>query len=242
MFNVILPTYNEAQNIFVLIKMLEDIFTQLKYNYLIIIVDDNSEDGTRDIIKNIHIPNIKLIERPTKLGLGSAYKSALVHCIYEFTIILDADLQHNPFDIIGMHKYCNQYDIIASTRYNKITIELTNNKYIDIQGKVYNWSLIRKFISSFSNTLVQFVLDLKTSDVTSSFRIYKTMVLQDLISQVRNNGFGFQMEIIARAEHNNYTIKEYPITFYSRIHGNSKLCLTEIFQFIVILLQLYFVI
>ena len=68
------------------------------------------------------------------------------------------------------------------------------------------------------------------------------MVLQDLISQVRNNGFGFQMEIIARAEHNNYTIKEYPITFYSRIHGNSKLCLTEIFQFIVILLQLYFVI
>ena len=87
MFNVILPTYNEAQNIFVLIKMLEDIFTQLKYNYLIIIVDDNSEDGTRDIIKNIHIPTIKLIERPTKLGLGSAYKSALVHCIYEFTII-----------------------------------------------------------------------------------------------------------------------------------------------------------
>lgn len=222
--------------------MLNNIFTQLKYDYLIIIVDDNSEDGTSDIVKNMNIPNIKLIERPAKLGLGSAYKVALKYCIHEFTIILDADLQHNPFDILGMQKFCNQYDIVASTRYNKVTVKLTNNNYIDIQGKVYNWSLTRKFISSFSNALVRFVLDLKTSDVTSSFRIYKTVVLRNLISKVKNNGFGFQMEIIARAEHDNYTIKEYPITFYSRIHGSSKLCPGEIFQFIVILLQLYFII
>ena len=245
MFNVILPTYNEASNIICLINMLIAIFNKMNVAYKLIVVDDNSPDRTAEIVKNKNLNFVEVIERKGKLGLGSAYKEGIKHCTYEYTIIIDVDLQQNPFDIIGMAQYCKDYDIVSSTRYASkakyvesaeevVTLENAYKKiYTEkiVQGKVCNWSFLRKLISAGANTLAKKVLDLKLSDLTCSFRIYKTDFLRKIIKKVKNNSFGFQMEIIARSEYENAKIKEYPITFYNRMFGESKLSFKDIFMY-----------
>ncbi|OQS54791.1 mannosyltransferase [Ecytonucleospora hepatopenaei] len=251
MFNVILPTYNEAANILCMINILTLIFSKMKEPFLIIVVDDNSPDGTANIVKNKQFENVKVIERNGKLGLGSAYKEGIKHCVFDHTIILDVDLQQNPFDIIGMAKYCKKYDIVSSTRYAKRTkyagnenevVSLTSNlnKEMQVHGKVCNWPFKRKLISASANIFAQTLLGIKTSDLTCSFRIYRTEVLKKLLDQTIANGFGVQVELITRAEYANYKIKEYPITFYNRMYGESKLAFKEFYQYIMNIIYLYF--
>ncbi|ORD94297.1 DPM1 [Enterospora canceri] len=239
MYNVILPTYNESKNIICMVNMLIAIFRRLDAEFRLVVVDDNSPDETASRVKALNNPNIKVIEREGKLGLGSAYMDATKYCIHPYTIIIDVDLQQDPFDIIGMTKYCKEYDIVASTRYSK-SLKYDGNKEVMASGKVCHWKFSRRLISSVSNSSGRFILDLKSSDLTSSFRIYKTEIFKNLIKKVSNKGFGFQFEILARAEYENYKIKEYPITFYNRAYGESKLGATDIYRFLVMLVYLYF--
>lgn len=229
MFNVILPTYNEADSIKCMINVLDSVFSELKKPYLIILIDDNSPDNTSNIIKNLNKPNILIIDRKSKLGLGSAYIEGVKYCKYEYTIILDSDLQHDPYSIIDMYKFASKgYDIVSSTRY-------TNN------GKVANFSFFRKLLSTTANNIARFILGLNTFDLTGSFRLYKTDVLKELIKNVKCKRFGFQMEIIARAEYYNYKIYECPIIFYQRKAGKSKISPYEVLYFLLAVLRLYFV-
>ncbi len=236
MYNVILPTYNERENIIPMIGMLNNVFTTLNKQYVIIIVDDNREDGTIDVLRKAmdlyraEFKNIKIISRKGKFGLGSAYINALFgkenYCIYEKTIIMDSDTQHNPFDLINMVKWDGDYDIVVGSRYVE-------------GGKVSQLSFSRRYISSFANTLSKYVLNLYTNDLTTSFRIYDTKIIKDLARDVFNHDFGFQVEIIAKAEFRKYRIKEVPTTFQIRSLGESKLKSREVFVFLIMLVYLY---
>ncbi len=230
MFNIIIPTYNEADSIRCMIEMLNTVFLTLEKDYLIIVIDDNSPDNTSSIVKSLNNKNILVIDRPSKQGLGSAYMEGVRHCKYKYTIIMDSDLQHNPFYIIDMYKIALKggYDIVSGTRY-------TNN------GKVCNLSFMRKLISSTANNIARFILGLKTFDLTGSFRLYRHDVLEKLIKRVECKKFGFQMEIIARAEYNKYKIAEFPIIFHPRKAGNSKISCTEVIFFLLSVIRLYFI-
>ncbi|KAL6122385.1 hypothetical protein NUSPORA_00567 [Nucleospora cyclopteri] len=235
MYNIILPTYNESVNIVPMIGLLTDVFNKMEQSFIIIVVDDNSPDQTAGIVEKLKNPNVKLIKRKQKLGLGSAYKTAAKECHYKYTIIIDSDLQHSPLAILGMSKLLNKADIITGTRYI--------SKVIDDQqviGKVCGWNFYRKLVSATANNLARYILDLKTTDLTGSFRIYKTEVFKKLVKMVHSNGFGFQVEIIALAEKNNCNIEEFPIVFYNRRAGESKLNSFEIFRFIFMIIVLYF--
>lgn len=228
MFNVILPTYNESESIVTMINMLGTTFKKLGAAYKIIIVDDNSPDQTSSIVKNLNNKNIIVIDRPGKLGLGSAYVTGLEYCSYPYTVIIDSDLQHDPFSIIDMYKIATKgYDIVSGCRYAK-------------NGMICNWSFSRKLVSCGANTLSRYVLGLYTNDLTGSFRLYKTEVLKALVPAVRCKRFGFQMEIIARAEALKYSIAECPIIFYERPFGESKISSKEIIFFLIAIINLYF--
>ena len=227
MYNVILPTYNEADNIVILIKMLEDVFLRMSTNYKLIVVDDNSTDNTAEIVRRLKSSKIVLLSRPGKLGLGTAYAAALQECTFKYTVIMDADLQHDPEAIIDMSTTIRKgYDVVSGTRY-------TNG------GKVCGWPFKRCLVSSCANNLARYILGLKSTDLTGSFRIYKTSILRKLIESVFSQGFGFQMEALARAEASRYKIAELPIVFYDRNTGESKISIYEIAHFLMIVIRLY---
>lgn len=228
MFNVLLPTYNESGCIAVLITMLDDVFMQLGAPYTIIVVDDNSPDNTSGIVKALGNKNVQVVDRPGKLGLGSAYLAGLGHCTHPYTVILDSDLQHDPFAVIDMYRMAEKgVDIVSGTRYTG-------------DGKVCGWPFARKLVSCGANNLARYTLGLHTRDLTGSFRLYRTEVLKELVPAVRCMKFGFQMEIIARAEARGYSIAECPIVFYNRKAGVSKISWKEIVYFVVAVVELYF--
>lgn len=232
MINIILATYNEVENIVPMLNMLQLTLKKLKVPYSIILIDDNSPDQTAKIAKSLPIKNLKVIERVGKLGLGSAYIEGLKYCNYKYTIIMDSDLQHDPFIIHTMFKIamsCEDYDIVTATRYAKT-------------GMVCNWPFRRKFHSMFSNYFARNILGLSSSDLTGSFRCYKTSFLKEVVPKIICKNFGFQMEIIARAEKMNRKIAEVPIVFYDRVFGESKMCFGEIYNFFKTVLLMYFMI
>lgn len=227
MFNVILPTYNESGCIVTMIRMLETTFKRINAPYTIIVVDDNSPDGTSAIVKGLHNKNVLVVDRPGKLGLGSAYLTGLGHCTHPYTVIMDSDLQHDPFAIADMYKLAKKgYDVVTGTRYAK-------------GGKVSDCPFHRRMVSCGANNLARYVLGLRTMDLTGSFRMYKTDVLRRLMPQVRCMKFGFQMEVIARAEMAGLSIAECPIVFYSRKIGESKISWKEMVHFLFAIVNLY---
>ena len=190
----------------------------------VVIVDDNSPDGTQDIVAQLQkiYPNrIKLHARPGKLGLGSAYIDGLGKCEGEFVILMDADLSHHPKVIPEFIKKQRETgaDIVTGTRYAQ-------------NGGVYGWDLNRKLTSRVANFLAATLLAPKASDLTGSFRLYKKEVLERCLKSVKSRGYVFQMEIIVRAQYFGYQIEEVPITFVDRIFGESKLGAGEILAYL----------
>lgn len=227
MINVILPTYNESECIAPLIRMLDNVFTRLSVPYLLVIVDDNSPDGTAAIVRSLNNENAIVVDRPGKLGLGSAYVEGLKHCIHPYTVIMDSDLQHNPFDILEMYKLASKgCDIVTGTRYHG-------------EGKVSNCPFFRRLMSCTANNIARFLLDLRIHDLTGSFRMYRTDILTLLVQEVTCKRFGFQMEILALAEKRGMKIVECPIIFYQRHTGVSKISSKEIIFFLMAVLRLY---
>ena len=195
-----------------------------KIDMEVVIVDDNSPDGTQDIVAQLQkiYPNrIKLHARPGKLGLGSAYIDGLGKCEGEFVILMDADLSHHPKVIPEFIKKQRETgaDIVTGTRYAQ-------------NGGVYGWDLNRKLTSRVANFLAATLLAPKASDLTGSFRLYKKEVLERCLKSVKSRGYVFQMEIIVRAQYFGYQIEEVPITFVDRIFGESKLGAGEILAYL----------
>lgn len=229
---IIIPTYNEAKNISRLITAISE---QKIPNLNIIIIDDNSPDGTAKIVEGIQANSpthtITLISRPQKQGLGSAYilgfnkalenKSSL---IFE----MDADFSHDPQMIPKLIKTAQTADVIIGSR--RIT-----------GGNVTGWNMRRNIQSRAAAFIARAALKLKTKDVTSGFRCYRKSVLKKIpLKNITSQGYAFQVEILWWCEKLGFSVKEIPITFIDRTHGRSKLSSLEMLKFFTTLLRLSF--
>ncbi|KAG5421198.1 DPM1 [Candida metapsilosis] len=223
-YSVILPTYNERRNLPILVYLLNKTFTENKLDWEVVIVDDNSPDGTQEIAKKLidiyGADHIQLRPRAGKLGLGTAYVHGLQYVTGNFVIIMDADFSHHPEAIpqfIAKQK-TEDFDIVTGTRYAG-------------DGGVYGWDFKRKLISRGANFLATVVLRPHVSDLTGSFRLYKTPVLKKIIDVTQSKGYVFQMEMMVRARSLGFTVGEVPISFVDRLYGESKLGGDEIVQY-----------
>ncbi len=216
---VIIPTYNEAENIATVIKSV----LKIMKNVDILIIDDNSQDETRKIVRNIRRreKRVTMIERQKKLGLGTAYvmgfKYALSHN-YDFVFEMDADLSHDPNDLPRFVKELNFYDLIIGSRY--------------IKGvSVVNWPMKRLLLSYFANLYARIVTDVPIKDLTSGFKCYSRRALEAVNwDDVKTNGYGFQIEANFRIYKAGFKIKEIPIIFVERRAGVSKMSKGIIWQ------------
>ncbi|KRT79367.1 hypothetical protein AMK59_8399, partial [Oryctes borbonicus] len=213
-YSILLPTYNEVDNLPIIVWLIVKYMGDSGYDYEVIIIDDGSPDGTLDAAKQLQkiYGENRIILRPRekKLGLGTAYMHGIKHATGNFILLMDADLSHHPkfiSELIEKQKSEN-FDVVSGTRY-------VGN------GGVNGWDFKRKLISRGANFLTQLLLRPGASDLTGSFRLYKKDVLQKLIESCVSKGYVFQMEMIIRARQLNYTIGEVPITFVDRVYGES---------------------
>jgi dolichol-phosphate mannosyltransferase len=211
---VIIPTYKEKDNIEDLIKAI----SSLEIAFDILIIDDNSPDGTADIVKRLQpeFNNLCIIERPGKMGLGTAYITGFKWALekgYSYIFEMDADFSHDPRDLLRLYKACkgNGADLAIGSRY--------------ISGvNVVNWPLSRVLMSYFASIYVRLVTGMRIMDTTAGFKCYRKEVLENIKpEQIRSKGYGFQIEMKFIAWKLGYKIVEIPIIFTDRRLGSSKM-------------------
>ena len=212
---VIIPTYNEKENIE---KIIRTVMAQPN-DFNVLIVDDNSNDGTAGIVKKmqIEIPNrIYLLERPGKMGLGTAYIAGFRYGLennYQFIYEMDADFSHNPSDLNRMFVVLNseEADVVVGSRYVK-------------GGSVVNWPADRRFISYGGSLYTRLITWMPVKDPTAGFIGYSSKVLSAIdLSKIRFIGYAFQIQMKFEAWSLGFKIKEIPILFKDREEGISKM-------------------
>lgn len=212
---VIIPTYNEKDNIEKMIRKVHS----LPGNFHILIVDDGSPDGTGAIVKDLmeeFSGSLFIIEREGKLGLGTAYKAGFKWCIehgYDYVFEMDADFSHNPDDLPRLYAACveNGADMSIGSRYCSGIM-------------VKDWPLGRIMISYGASAYVRIMLGMRVYDSTAGFVCYSRKVLETIdLDNIRMKGYGFQIEMKYNAYKLGFKIKEVPITFTDRIAGVSKM-------------------
>ena len=201
-YSILLPTYNERENLPIITWLIFDELERAKVSaFELIIIDDNSPDGTQAIAKRLQQlygpERIVLAPREGKLGLGTAYVHGLTFARGTFVIIMDADMSHHP-------KFIPQF--IAAQKASGADI-VTGTRYLPAGG-VYGWDLRRKLMSRVANYLAQVALRPGVSDLTGSFRLYRKEVLAACVNLTRSKGFIFQMEIVVRARQIGFSIAE----------------------------------
>jgi len=211
---VIIPTYKERENIEAIVKAI----SSQTIHFDILIIDDNSPDGTADIVKGLmsSSSNLFLIERPGKLGLGTAYIAGFKWALekgYKFIYEMDADFSHDPRDLIKLCKACCEdgADLAIGSRY--------------ISGvNVVNWPLSRVVMSYVASIYVRMITGMKVMDTTAGFKCYRRAVLENMrLDKIRSVGYGFQIEMKFKAWKLGYNIVEVPIIFTDRKLGASKM-------------------
>ncbi|MEA2089054.1 MAG: polyprenol monophosphomannose synthase [Patescibacteria group bacterium] len=230
---ICVPTYNEKENIERLVKKIFDLIPQLSAgeNLKLVIIDDNSPDQTGKIADELSKKYpIKVIHRKGKIGLGSAYIAGFKYALEknaDFVFEMDADFSHSPEDIPRFLKEAdNGFEVILGSRKIK-------------NGKIKNWNFWRYFCSYGAMFFSRLILRLKTKDVTTGFRCYKSDVLRKLnLDNIKSNGYAFQEEMIYLCEKKNFSIKEIPITFIDRKFGKSKLSYKDIIEFFIKIIKL----
>lgn len=221
--SVLLPTYNERENLPIIVWLLAKYLgtSTLLRSWEIIIIDDNSPDGTGDIAGKLQRiygeEHIRLHPRAGKLGLGSAYIHGLGFAKGELILIMDADLSHHPKFI----------DAMLQKRLETGAAVVTGTRYVP-PGGVCGWDLKRKLTSRVANMLANVLLWPGVSDLTGSFRLYERTALMKLVEGCVTRGYTFQMEMMVRAGEKGMTVEEVPITFVDRRFGESKLGAGEI--------------
>ena len=210
---VIIPTYNEKENIENIIRC---VFS-LQQDFHILIVEDNSPDGTAAIVKRLQqeFPHLYMIERAGKLGLGTAYITGFKWAVekkYDYIFEMDADFSHNPDDLLKLCDTCdNGADVAIGSRYcNGIS--------------VINWPIGRVIMSYYASKYVRTVLGMKIYDCTAGFICYKRHVLEKIdLDKIKMKGYGFQIEMKYNAYKLGFRINEVPIIFADRTEGTSKM-------------------
>jgi dolichol-phosphate mannosyltransferase len=224
---VIIPTYNEKQNIQSLTEKILDLSDDIHA----LVVDDNSPDGTGQLVDDLckSNPRLKVIHRAGKLGLGTAYKAGFDYALknnYDRTITMDADFSHNPKYIPTLIENNKTHDISIGSRYVP-------------NGGTQNWCFHRKLVSSTANFLARFLLGLRAHDCTAGFRCYRKEVLQAInFNEIKSEGYSFLVEMLNSCTRHGFTVGEIPIIFENRIAGTSKISKKEIFAAILTLLRL----
>ncbi len=212
---VIIPTYNEKENVAAII---EAVFL-LPRKFDVLIIDDNSPDGTAAIVKDIqtrHEGRLHLIERPGKQGLGTAYIAGFKWALsqgYEFIFEMDADFSHNPNDLMKLYEACADggADVAIGSRY--------------VSGvNVVNWPMGRVLMSFYASRYVRIVTGMPINDATAGFVCYRRRVLETLpLDNIRFKGYAFQIEMKFLAYKYGFKIVEVPIIFVNRVLGISKM-------------------
>ena len=227
---IILPTYNERENLGLLIP---EIFKILKKNNLssdVLIVDDNSPDGTANLAEELSKKYpIKVIKRSGKMGLGSAYILGFKESLKDGKDVvfeMDADLSHNP-DYIPefVEKLEHGFDVVIGSRTDG--------------GKVIGWDWYRKMVSWGGNFIGRTLAGIKVNDLTTGYRAYKRAVLESInLDKINSEGYAFQLEILARALNKGFRVRPIPIVFEDRRKGKSKLSRRDMLEFLLIALKI----
>jgi dolichol-phosphate mannosyltransferase len=226
---VIIPTYNEKKNIGLLIDSLQKEFAKIPHDMNILVVDDNSPDGTADVVRaeSKKYSNIYLITG-RKQGLGAAYIRGMNYAIdvlnAEAVMEMDADFSHKPEDVPRMISALdNSTDFVIGSRYV-------------IGGKIpKDWSFKRKMVSKWGNIFARYIAGLyKICDCTAGFRAIRASVIKKIdLANLRVKGYAFQITLLHQAVANHAVVKEIPVEFLDRIRGETKLCLSDIFEFMI---------
>ncbi|TAF80078.1 MAG: polyprenol monophosphomannose synthase [Sphingobacteriales bacterium] len=217
---VIIPTYNEKENIE---KIIRKVFS-LNHHFNILIVDDGSPDGTSNIVKNLQKEfkeSLFIEDRSGKLGLGTAYIHGFNWALcrnYDYIFEMDADFSHNPEDLIKLRQACvNGAGMAIGSRY--------------VTGvNVVNWPMSRVLMSYFASVYVRFITGLKIHDATAGFKCYQKTVLNTIkLNKIRFVGYAFQIEMKFTTIKHGFKVVEVPIIFTDRTEGTSKMS-TKIFR------------
>ncbi|HTH63135.1 MAG TPA: polyprenol monophosphomannose synthase [Gemmatimonadales bacterium] len=210
---VVIPTYNEAANLPQLIPQVLAQDSRLE----VLVVDDASPDGTGQLADDLarREPRVHVLHREGKLGLGTAYIAGFRWALeqgYDFVFEMDADFSHDPVHLKEFLKAAASADLVLGSRYlgGKVT--------------VVNWPIARLMLSYWANVYARWVTGLRIWDLTGGFKCFRTKVLQAIdLSQVRSNGYAFQIEMSVRAWRKGFRLAEVPIVFVDRTEGQSKM-------------------
>ncbi len=214
---IVIPTYNERENILPLIErcvglpLCPDLY----------FIDDGSPDGTGKLLESLrsNYPNLRVMHRPGKLGLGSAYRQAfrpLLEESYDRYVAMDADLSQRPESIPGLLRASSEADLVIGSRYSS-------------GGATKNWPAARRLLSRTANHVARGLLGLNVKDVTAGFRCYRGELLAALDGlDMRSNGYSFQVETTYYAQLMGFRIREEPILFEERVQAKSKMSRSEI--------------
>jgi dolichol-phosphate mannosyltransferase len=209
---LIIPTYNEIENIGRIIPAVLGQSPDLE----VLVMDDNSPDGTAQAVKDLmeSEPRVHLIERPGKMGLGSAYVTGFKYALqrdYAYVLEMDADFSHNPDDLPRLLETAKKKDLVIGSRY--------------CQGvNIINWPFRRLLISYFASKYVRVITGMPVKDPTGGFKCFNRRVLEAIdLDKILSDGYAFQIEMNFRAWVKGFRIKEIPIVFTERLNGVSKM-------------------
>jgi dolichol-phosphate mannosyltransferase len=226
---IIIPTYDELEN---LPKLLPEVLSKDEI-IDVLIVDDNSPDGTADWVdyEMRNNPRIKLIKREKKMGLGTAYIAGFKYALennYDYIFEMDADFSHNPDELPNFLNEIKIYDLVLGSRYKEGV-------------NVVNWPMRRLMLSLFANMYTRVITGLHVRDATSGFKCFRKEVLQAIdLDAVKSNGYAFQIEMTFKVWKKGFKIKELSIVFTDRVKGTSKMSKKIVREAIVMVWKLRF--
>ena len=216
---VVIPTFNEAENV---PRLIPQVLEQAE-GVEVLIVDDGSPDGTGALVRSLgeKDPRVHLIERPGKMGLGTAYVAGFQYALengYDFVFEMDADFSHSPKEIPNFLAKINEVDLVIGSRYAKGV-------------RVLNWPMKRLLLSYAANVWTRFMTGLPLDDATGGFKCYRIAVLRAIrLERIRSNGYAFQIEMSFKAWRKGFRLAEIPIVFLERLAGRSKMSKQIIYE------------
>jgi len=230
---VVIPTYNERENIARLLDELTRVLEESGICYRIVVVDDNSPDGTAEVVKKYseRKKGVEVVVRPGKLGLGSAIvdglKKLLEYPEVSWIATMDADFSHDPRELPRLLKRAESADVVQGSRYVE-------------GGSIKGWGLHRRLVSWGANLVVRILYRTGIRDNTGNYRVYSRRVAEDLVKYTESRGYEWVVEALVTAKKLGYRVVEEPITFVDRRAGRSKLGVLSMVKWLARLLKLQF--
>jgi dolichol-phosphate mannosyltransferase len=220
---ICLPTYNERENLEPLVRALADVFARNALEGRVLVVDDNSPDGTGEAADELarSFPFVSVLHRPRKEGLGPAYLAAFRAALADgpdLILTMDCDFSHDPADVPRLVAAAESADLVLGSRYVR-------------GGGVHNWSPLRRAISRGGSLYAQFLLGARIRDLTGGFKCYRREVLDQIgLERITSRGYAFQIETTYRALLAGFRVVEIPIVFTDREAGRSKMSRTIVLE------------